>query len=73
MATYNNNIPNSKPTKPNHIINKISNNPLHITPNNPTPNAEPINIITDFLHTNTGFNNNHTITHTFLTPKTSKI
>ncbi len=66
-------MPDSGPAGPGRVIGEISSDPLRVAPDGPAPGAEPAGVVAGFLHAGAGFDDDHAVARTFLTPEASGV
>lgn len=66
-------LPDSGQAGAGRDIGDISNDPLRIVPEGPAAGAEPAQVVTGFLHAGAGFDDDHAVARTFLTPQASAV
>jgi hypothetical protein len=66
-------LPDSGQAGAGRDIGDISSDPLRIVPEGPAAGADPQQVVTGFLHAGAGFDDDHAVARTFLTPEASTV
>jgi hypothetical protein len=73
LAACGGSMPDSGPAGAGREIGDISADPLRIVPEGPASGAEPAAIVSGFLRAGAGFDDDHAVARTFLTPEASSV